>query len=139
MDFSWLTNLDWTMVDAIIHLLELLVMMIPAIAVFIYYKFNSLKLYIKEVTRFGAIIIVHNKSNKTIFLTETKIASKKSTDSSLEHSILLSPTNIDSLLKPDACTEITLNCDDVKQNKIKCLIAVKYNFKKTKKIKVTIK
>lgn len=130
---EWFLDLPWNIFDTIISLLELLDICIPAIFIFIYYKIHTLSVWPKEVTNNGTTLIIHNKSNKSIFVTDIQFVNSKS--NCFEKPCILWDSNI-TQLKPDDYMEIIINYNKNRQIKQSFKVIVKYNQKK-KKVKVT--
>lgn len=130
---EWFLNLPWNIFDTLISLIELLVVCIPAISIFIYYKIHTLSVWTKEVTNNGATLVIHNKSNKSIFITDIQFVNSE--NGCFEKACIMYDNHI-TQLKPDGYMEIVINYNKNRQNKHSFKVVVKYNQKK-KKVKVT--
>lgn len=126
-------NLPWNIFDTIINLLELLVVCVPSICVFMHYKFQTLSIWPREVTKSGATLVIHNKSNKSIFITDILFTNSES--GCFKNPVIMSDNN-KFQLKPDDYLEVVINYSKNTQKKQSFKIIVKYN-KKEKKVKVT--
>ena len=131
---EWFLNLPWNIFDTIISLFELLVVCVPAISIFIYYKIQSLSVWPKEVTNNGTTLVIHNKSNKSIFITDIQFVNLE--NGCFEKACIMKDNDI-TQLKPDDYMEIVINYNKNRQNKQSFKVVVKYNQKK-KKVKVTV-
>ena len=131
---KWFLNLPWNVFDTIINLFELLVVCVPAIFIFIYYKFLTLSVWARDVTEYGTTLVIHNKSNKSIFITDIQFV--KLEGSFFDNPCIMWDDNI-IRLKPDDYTEVVINYNKTGQTKQSFKIIVKYN-RKEKKVKVTV-
>lgn len=131
---KWFLNLPWNVFDTIINLFELLVVLVPAIFIFIYYKILTLSVWVRDITAYGTTLVIHNKSNKSIFITDIQVI--KLEGSCFENPCIMWNDNI-MRLRPDDYTEVVINYNKTGQTKQSFTIIVKYN-QKEKKVKVTV-
>lgn len=127
-------NLPWNIFDTIISMIELLVVCIPAITVFMYYKVQSLSIWPLDITDNGTTLLIHNKTNKSIFITDMQFVAS-------EESHFVKPciawNSIVTQLKPDDYLEVTINYNKTSQDKQSFKVVVKFNQRK-KKLKVIV-
>lgn len=131
---KWFLNLPWNIFDTIINLFELLVVCVPATFIFIYYKVLTLSVWVRDVTEYGTTLVIHNKSNKSIFITDIQFV--KLEGSCFNNPCIMWDDNI-MQLRPDDYTEVVINYNKTGQTKQSFKIIVKYN-RKEKKVKVTV-
>lgn len=77
---EWFLNLPWNIFDTLISLIELLVVCIPAISIFIYYKIHSLSVWTKEVTNNGATLVIHMLVLRTLAYSPSPLSKKNVID-----------------------------------------------------------
>lgn len=130
---EWFLNLPWNIFDTIISLTELLFVYVPAIAFFMYYKIHSLSICPIDVTDNGTKLLIHNKTNKSIIITDMQFINSK--NSSFEKPCIMRNSTV-TQLKPDDCMEVVINYSKNRPGKHKFKVIVNYNRRK-KKVKVT--
>ena len=110
MDFVFeLQTIDWNTIAAIATCLEVIIVFIPALFFFVYFKINYLDWWIYNQTQNGMKVVLHNKSKSSIFVLRQTIQVKS--NSNREYTIpLMSNSEINSIqIKPDDF--IVLNLD----------------------------
>lgn len=129
---QWFLNLPWDALDVVISLVELLVISVPAATIFIYYKLQSVALRISEVTENGASLLIHNKTNRSIFISDVQFVA-------IEESHFVNPVLCwdKSLvqLKPDEFLEIVVNYTKTSHTEQLFRFVVHYDHKRRKKVK----
>lgn len=131
---KWFLNLPWNIFDTIINMAELLVMCIPACFIFIYYKIHSLSIWTSDISDEGATLLLHNASNKRVFITNIKIKSYKSEH--FDRINIIWESNVVQI-KPDDYKEVIINYTKRSQSRQSFKITIEYNKrKKTVKVKV---
>lgn len=132
MDFETILSLPWDVIDVIINFLELLVLCVPAVVIFMYYKLKSVEIQVIEATKIGAKFIVHNKTNRSVFITQISFVP-------LKNSNFINPVvvfNEDVLqLKPDECFESVINYKMQSNVPQEFRLVVHYDNNKQKRIK----
>lgn len=135
MFFDWVLKLPWPIINTLISFCELLVICIPASAAYMYYRVSNISVWPIETTEFGATILLHNKTNKTIFVSSFDIV--QTNNSKFEELPKINKKNIDTM-KPDEYTKITISYKKESNDKQTFKLNVTYNHNKKKKIKVTV-
>ena len=132
---EWFTNLPWDILDVIISFIELLVVCVPATAAFLYYKLQTVAVWTIDKSDNGATLLVHNRTNKTVFITNLSIKPSK-------RCTMDTPTiTIDQMkkeLKPDDYMELVVNFLKKSQKTQRFKIVVEYNRHKKKKTRVKV-
>lgn len=72
----WLSKINWEVVSAIASWTEILLIIIPAIVLYIYYKFSYVNFWLFEGTLNGVKVALHNKSKNTLFILNAKLVIK---------------------------------------------------------------
>lgn len=130
---EWFTNLPWNIFDVIISFIELLIVCVPATAAFLYYRLQTVAVWTIDKTDNGATLLVHNRTNKTVFITNVSIKPSK-------RCTMDNPTiAIDQLtkeLKPDNYMELVVNYLKKTRKAQRFKIVVEYNRHKKKIIRV---
>lgn len=132
---QWVLDLPWEILDTIISFIELLVISVPATVAFMYYRVQSVALYASEVTDNGATLLIHNRTNRSIFVSDVQFMATVNCDFgnpvvSWDKSVLQ--------LKPDDYMEVVVNYTKRFQNRGTFQFVVRYDRKKSKKIKVKV-
>lgn len=135
MSLNYLTSLPWDIFDTLINLAELLVILFPTFLAFMYCKTQSLSIWMLEITNDGATMIIHNKANKSVFITDIQFVSLETND--FENPVV-AWNNAIIQLKPDAYQQIVINYKKKWHGAQSFKVVVKYNQEKKKVIKVTI-
>lgn len=135
MNYQWLSSISWEAIDALLNLIELLIMCVPACIVFLYYRVKSLTIWPQEITPNGTIIIIHNETNKSVFITDMSTVSKKSPE--LSEPIISWDKKVIQL-KSDEHTEVTINYTKTSSKRQSFKLIVKYNRNKRKAIRVKV-
>lgn len=131
---EWFLNLPWNIFDTIISLLELIVVCVPAIFIFLYYKLQTLSVWTKEVTNSGTTLVIHNKSNKSVFITDIQFVNSE--NHCFDKPYIIRENDI-TQLRPDDYIEVVINYNKNGKARQSFKIVVKYNQRK-KKVKVTV-
>lgn len=71
-----LSEINWEAVSAIASWIEILLIIIPAIVLYVYYKFSYVNFWLFNQTLNGVKVAVHNKSKNTLFITNAKLIIK---------------------------------------------------------------
>ncbi len=132
---DWLVNLPWNIFDTLISLAELLVVCLPAIVAFMYYRIQKVSVWPIDVTNIGATIIIHNKTNKSIFLNGVTFIPLR--NAHFEKPVIAMQKGIVQL-KSDEYVEIVVNYSKLTTNKQAFKLVVKYDKNKQQKIKVVV-
>lgn len=132
---QWVLNLPWEVLDTVISFMELLVISVPATVAFMYYRIQSVALYASDVTDNGATLLIHNRTNRSVFVSDVQFIATANCDFgnpvvSWDKSVLQ--------LKPDDYMEVVVNYTKHSQNKQTFQFVVQYNRKRLKKIKVKV-
>jgi len=132
---QWVLDLPWDIFDVVISFIELLVISVPATVAFIYYRVQSVVLYATDVTDNGATILIHNRTNRSVFLSDMQFIAAANCDLG---SPSISWDNTTFQLKPDDYVEVVVNYTKRSENEQTFRFAVRYNRRKLKKIKVKV-
>lgn len=97
---------------------------------------RSISLYASEVTNNGATLLIHNKTNRSIFVFDMQFIAKTNCDFG---NPVIAWDNTVSQLHPDDYLEVVVNYTKHSQNKQTFQFLVRYDCKKTKKLKVKVK
>lgn len=133
---QWIMEFPWDIFDTFINLLELIILSIPAVVIFMYYRIQSIDLYVSDVTDNGATLLIHNKTNRSIFISDVQFIAKANGD--FGNSVVLWNKEI-SQLNPDGCLKVIVNYTKHSRGKQMFYFLVIYNHNRQKKIKVKIK
>lgn len=128
-------KIPWNVIDTMINFLELLVICIPASIAFIYYKIKSVSILVLEKTPVGSSFLIHNKTNRSIFITGTSFVPIGKCDF-VNPTVVLNQTITQ--LKPDDYVEITVNYIKRSPSKQTFKFIVEYNIKSKKGVKVIV-
>ena len=128
-------ELPWEIFDTLINFAELLVLFVPATVAFLYYRVKSVALYVSEITDNGATLLIHNRTNRSIFVSDVQFIVP--TDCDFGNPIVAWDKTI-SQLKPDDYLEVIVNFTKRSQNKQTFQFLVRYDRKRSKKIKGTV-
>lgn len=71
-----LSEINWEAVSAIASWAEILLIIIPAIVLYIYYKFSYVNFWLFEQTLNGVKVAIHNKSKNKLFILDAKLIIK---------------------------------------------------------------
>ena len=110
IDFIFeLHTIDWNTISAVATCFEVIIVFIPAVFFFVYYKVNYLDWWIYDQNQNGMKVVLHNKSKSSIFVLKQTIQVKN--NETREYTIpLISNSEINSIqIKPDDF--IVLNID----------------------------
>lgn len=132
---QWVLDLPWEILDTVISFIELLVISVPATVAFMYYRVQSVALYASDVTDNGATLLIHNRTNRSIFVSDVQFIATVDCDFgnpvvSWDKSVLQ--------LKPDDYMEVVVNYTKCSQNRETFQFVVQYDRKKSKKIEVKV-
>lgn len=132
---QWVLNLPWEVLDTVISFMELLVISVPATVAFMYYRIQSVALYASDVTNNGATLLIHNRTNRSIFVSDVQFIAAANCDFgnpvvSWDKSVLQ--------LKPDDYMEVVVNYTKRSQNRQTFQFVVQYDRRRLKKIKVIV-
>lgn len=132
---EWIKDLPWEMFDTLISFAELLVLFVPATVAFMYYKVQSVSLSVYNITDHGATLLIHNKTNRTIFISDITFIADANCD--LKNPIVIWNKSI-SQLKQDDYLEVIVNYTKDSPDMQTFHFFVHYDQKKIKKIKVKV-
>lgn len=132
---KWIENLPWQMFDTLINFAELLVLFVPATVAFMYYKVQSVSLSVYNITDQGATLLIHNKTNRSIFISDINFIADTNCD--FRNPVVIWNNTI-SQLKPDDYLEVVVNYTKDSPNMQIFYFSVHYDQKKIKKIKVKV-
>lgn len=132
---QWVVDLPWEVFDTLISFVELLVLSVPAAVAFMYYRVRSVVLYASDVTDNGATLLIHNKTNRSIFVSEVQFITTKNCDFG---NPVVSWNKTTVQLKPDDYIEVVVNYAKHSQNKQTFIFLVRYDRRRLKKIKVKV-
>ena len=136
LDWEFLRSIPWEIIDVFLSFLELLIICVPATVLFVYYKFKSISAWVIETTSVGARILIHNKTNRSIFLKDISFETTKC--SGLSNPVVAFNQEIKQL-KPDDYIIIVVNYRKTAANSQAFRLHIKYDHKKQKSIKVVVK
>lgn len=132
---QWVIDLPWEIIDTLISLVELLILSVPATVAFMYYRVQSVALYVNDATDNGATLLIHNRTNRSIFVHDIQFITTKDCD--FGNPVV--PWNKTVLqLKPDDCLNVVVNYTKHSQNKQIFWFLVQYDRRRSKKIKVKV-
>ena len=130
-----LQKIPWSAIDTLINFLELLVICVPASVAFAYYRVKSVSILVLDKTLLGTSFLIHNKTNKSIFITGASFVP-------LDDCGFVNPTVVldqtVTQLKPDDHIEITVNYTKQSPGKHTFKFVIEYNSKNKKGVKVTV-
>ena len=129
---QWIMELPWAVFDTLINFAELLILFVPATIAFMYYKVKSVALYVYETTDNGATLLIHNRTNRSIFISDVQFITTKNCD--FGNSVISWNKTI-LQLKPDDYLEVVVNYTKRSQNTQTFQFLVKYDRKRLKRIK----
>ena len=132
---TWLQNLPWNIFDTLISFVELLVICVPAIVAFMYYVMQTVAIWTLEVTGDGATILIHNKTNKSVFITDIQF---QASENSAFKAPVVTWNNSVKQLKPDDYMEVVINYRKTVHVRQSFKVVVEYNRTKKKEVKVTV-
>lgn len=70
---KWLSDINWEAMSAIASWTEIFLIIIPAIVLYIYYKFSYVNFWLFDQTLNGVKVVIHNKSKNTLFILNAKL------------------------------------------------------------------
>lgn len=132
---QWILNLPWDMFDTVISFAELLVISVPATVAFMYYRVQSVALYASNVTDNGTTLLIHNRTNKSIFIYDVQFITAESCG--FRNPVVAWDKTI-LQLKPDDYTEVVVNYTKCSQNWLTFQFLVRYDRRRSKKIRVKV-
>ena len=132
---TWLQNLPWDIVDTLISFAELLVISIPAMFAFMYYIKQTVAIWTLDATDNGATILIHNKTNKSVFITDIQF--QAFLNSAFKDPVVTWNNNVKHL-KPDDCMEVVINYRKNMYDRHSFKVVVEYNRTKKKEVRVTV-
>ena len=127
--------IPWSAIDTLINLLELLVICIPASVAFVYYRVKSVSILVLEKTSLGTSFLIHNKTNKSIFITGASFITVGDCGF-VNPTVVLNQTVTQ--LKPDNHIEVTVNYTKQSPGKHTFKFIIEYNSNNKKGVKVTV-
>lgn len=132
---QWIIDLPWEIFDVLINFVELLILIVPATVAFMYYRVQSVALYVSDATDNGATLLIHNKTNRSIFISDVQFIAAANCDFgnpvvSWDKTVLQ--------LKPDDYLEVIVNYTKRQQSRQAFQFFVRYDRRRSKKIKVKI-
>lgn len=135
---KWLNEINWEAVSAIASWTEILLIVIPAIILYIYYKFSYVDFWLFDQTLNGVKVAIHNKSKNTLFILKAKLIIKHKWKN-IEYDLLVISDRQDSSIKPDSVVQFHIDyeiydIEDTDTIKIRLEFGGKY-LKKHKKVK----
>ena len=131
----WLQNLPWNIFDTLINFVELLVIFVPAIAAFVYCIRQTVAIWVQDATDNGATILIHNKTNKSVFITDIQF---QDSENNAFKAPVVTWNNGVKQLKPDDYIEVVINYRKTVYVRQSFKVVVEYNRTKKKKVKVTV-
>ena len=132
---KWFIELPWDIIDTLINFAELLVICIPASVAFLYYRVQSVAIWARDVTDNGATLMVHNKTNRSIYISNVYLTVPSNSDLA---NPVVAWNHGTTQLKPDDYLEIIVYYSKKSKNKQIIEIVVEYDRGKKKGIKVKI-
>ncbi len=132
---QWIMDLPWEVCDTVISLAELLILFVPATVAFMYYRVQSVALYTPDVTDNGATLLIHNKTNRSVFISDVQFIAATNCDFG---NPVVSWNKTILQLKPDDYLEVIANYSKRSPNKQTFQFLVRYDRKRSKKIRVTV-
>lgn len=132
---TWLQNLPWNIFDTLISFAELLVISIPAMAASVYYAMQTVVIWTLDATEDGATILIHNKTNKSVFITDIQFQAFLS--SAFKDPVVTWNNNVERL-KPDDYMEVVINYRKNMYDRQSFKVIIEYNRTKKKEVKVTV-
>jgi hypothetical protein len=132
---QWIIDLPWEMFNTLISLMELLVLSVPAAVIFMYYRIQSVNLYVAETTNNGATILIHNRTNRSVFISDVQFIATANSD--FGKPVVFWDKSA-SQIKPDDCLEVVVNYTRCSRGNQAFQFLVRYDRKRIKKIKVKV-
>ena len=132
---QWFVGLPWAVFDTLISFVEWLILFVPATLAFIYYRVQSVALYVYDITDNGATLIIHNRTNKSMFISDIQFESSLNCDFG---NPVISWNKTITQLKPDDHMEVVVNYTKRTENKQTFHFLVRYDRRKSRKIKVKV-
>ncbi len=132
---EWIRDLPWEMFDTLINFAELLILFVPATIAFMYYKVQSVSLSVYNITDHGATLLIHNKTNRSIFISDITFIAN--TNCGFRNPVVNWNKTI-SQLKPDDYLEVVVNYTKDLPDMQTFHFFVHYDQKRSKKIKVKV-
>lgn len=103
-------SIDWTAIDVVINLFNTLIIFIPALVSFVYYKTHKIDIYITSQTNSGIKLYLHNVSKNTVFILDAIIKSKElENDVSVINSFETQENSETKCILPDSMICLTLD------------------------------
>ena len=132
---QWGVDLPWEIFDTLISFVELLVLSVPATVAFMYYRVQSVALYASDVTDNAATLLIHNRTNRSIFVSDVQFIATATYDFgnpvvSWDKTVLQ--------LNPDDYLEVIVNYAKRSQNRQTFQFLVRDDRRRSKKIKVKV-
>ena len=132
---QWVIDLPWAVIDTLISFAELLILFVPATLAFMYYRVQSVALYVSDITDNGATLLIHNRTKKSIFISDIQFTAPINYDFG---NPVVSWNKSITQLKPDDYIEVIVNYTKHSQNKQTFQFLVRYDRRRLKKIKVKV-
>lgn len=132
---QWVIDLPWAIFDTLISLAELLMLFVPAILAFVYYRVQSVALYVYDITNNGATFLIHNRTKKSIFISDIQFVPLLNCDFG---NPVVSWNKFITQLKPDDYMEVVVNYTKYSKSKQTFQLLVRYDRRRLKKIKVKV-
>ena len=107
-NMKWLNEINWEAMSAIASWTEILLIIIPAIILYIYYKFSYVNFWLFDQTLNGVKVAIHNKSKNTLFILNAKLIIKHKWKN-IEYDLpVISDTQYSSI-KPDSVAQFHID------------------------------
>lgn len=129
---EWLKGIPLDFIDTLINFCELVILFVPASAAFLYYRIKSISVWKIETTETGATFLLHNGTNRSVFIKDICVRAKRGSNlSRMGTSFEKKPF----CLKPDETKEIVVHYSKSGSAKQTFWLAVLYNHKKKKTVR----
>lgn len=128
-------DLPWDIFDTLIGFIELIIIIIPAIIVFMYYRIQSISLYSYDITNNGATFLIHNRTNRSIFISDVQFRVTENCDLG---NPVISWNDTVLQLKPDDYVKIVVNYTKASNAQQVAQFMVTYDYKKIKRVRVKV-
>lgn len=135
---KWLSEINWEAVSAVASWIEIFLIIIPAIILYIYYKFSYVNFWLFDQTLNGVKVAIHNKSKNTLFILNAKLIIKYKWKN-VKYDLPVIPDTQYFSIKPDSIVQFQIdyaiyNIQDTDTIKIRIQFGGKH-LKKYKKVK----
>lgn len=103
-----MNNINWDFITACIELANLLIVFLPALIVYLYYKVHIVNIYTLESVDGGITIGIHNVTNKTLYLNNCYfIILKKNSKKIIKYEQFRNESYI--IIEPDTIKEVKID------------------------------